>query len=237
MLPLPGGMEVGIQTAQLLLDDRRKSQLRKQLKTHYPLVPDAVLESCIDVTAQAFTRVAPTKLQIALQPGGMEQVRPELEQVIVDFTLSQLSGLPKIPILDSADKRRLVEYMVHMALDHVLKDAQEVLSSPEVRLEALEVKMREVKAMMGPWRLFWYRVRHNTKEIAIAGFLSIAAVVLYQERNLPLIAKAFATTSLVWTKFSAILSIVVRSPISAFTVLSQNSIVVFTLLKKMVLQQ
>lgn len=185
------GMEVGIQTAQLLMDERRRDTLKRQMKKEYPLVPESMLESSIDITAQAFTQVAPEKLKVALRPGGMERVRPELEGVIVDFALSQ-PVVQNIPILDSVDKRKLVKLIVTMSLDYVLQDAEEVLAAPEVRLESLEEQMREVKKMMGPARLFLYRVRHNLLEIGVASALSLVAMLLYQYRSLPLIAQGLA---------------------------------------------
>lgn len=66
------GMEVAIQISQLLLDTTRRNQLKTKMKQQFPVVSDAVVDSSIDITAQAFTRVAPETLKTALKPGGME---------------------------------------------------------------------------------------------------------------------------------------------------------------------
>jgi hypothetical protein len=207
MLPTNNDMEVGIQTAQLLLDPRRRQKLKDQMQQKFPLVPDAVLDSSIDITAQAFTKVAPEKLKIALRPGGMDKVRPELERVIVRVVLDQ-PAIQSIPVLNSKDKKKLVEAVVTMALDNILKNAQEVLAAPEVRLEALEAQVREVKAMMGPWRLFLYRLRHVNPQSVVAFLtLSVASIVMYQQRNLPAIATLIQTISLALSQLKNLVSL------------------------------
>jgi len=230
------GMEVGIQTAQLLMDSRRRTQLKDQMKKEYPLVPDAVLESSIDITAQAFTQVAPEKLKIALRPGGMDRVRPELEGVIVDFALSQ-PAIQKIPVLDSGDKRRLVELMVTVSLDFILQDAEEVLSSPEVRLEGLEEQTREVKQMMGPARLFWYRLRHNLLELGAAVALGAAGVLVYQQPSLPLVAQGLAVAKTVGVRAGGVVSIVWSKTRFLIGFAWWKAGLYFSWLQKMILQQ
>lgn len=208
-------MEVGIQTAQLLMDAQRRDELRKQLKQKFPLVPESLLDAGIDITAQAFTEVAPGKLKAALRPGGMDQMRPEIEQVIVDYALEQ-PIVKNSPILDKKDRRNVLVAIVDMALDYVLKDAQEVLAAPEVRLEELEEKVKAIKRQMGTRRLIWYRIRHNSKGIALAFVVSAAAMLLYQQRSAPIVAKVLKTT----TKMSAPVS----AAITKFWTASRSSL-------------
>ncbi|CAB9518991.1 expressed unknown protein [Seminavis robusta] len=241
MLPLfpkfgekKNGMEVGIQTAQLLMDSRRRERLKKNMKVQFPMVSDAVIDSCIDITAHAFTQVAPEQLQIALRPGGMDRVRPDLEQVIVSFALEQ-SVVQKIPVLDAESKRKLVEALVGMALDYVLKDAEEVLTAPEVRLEALEEQIREVHAMMGRRQLFLYRVRHNAKEIVTGIVISLAALVIYQQRQVPMVAKVLAALGTAFSKLHRNLSVLVPYGRTFVTFLWQQMLALASFLQKKVM--
>lgn len=196
-------IEVGIQTAQLLMDRKRHDNLKKKMKKQFPLVPDVVLDSTIDMVAQTFTKVAPEKLKLALQPGGMDQVRPEMEFIIVQYTLKH-PLFEGIPIFNNVDKRRLVEAIVSRALDYVLQDARQVLAAPEVRLETLEEQLTEIKALMGPKRLFMYRVRHNYKRIAIFAAIALVSTAIYQQRNVPAVVQLLALPSTISNQFTAI---------------------------------
>lgn len=228
-------MEVGIKTAQLLMDPQRRDQLKKQMQERYPLIPDAVVVSCIDVTAAAFTRVAPEKLQTALRPGGMARVRPQLEGALVDVALR--SGIVRnVPLLDGNDKRNLVEFLVGAALDRVLEDAQDVLAAPEARLEALEEQVKEVQRMMGPARLFWYRARHRTREISAAVALSTIGFWVYHQRSAPMVAKGVSILSSAMVQLSGVLSVSGKRLRSAFNFLSSVSIPALYMLKNKILR-
>lgn len=182
-----GGIEVGIQSAQLLMDPRRHDKLKKNIQRSWPLVPDAFLDPCIDLCADAFRSVAPKKMKQALKPGGMEKVRPDIERSIVEVTMNQ-QVVRDIPVLDDADKRKMLELIVDLSLDAILDDAEEILAAPEVRLQALEEEMREVKQLMGPWRLLLYRIRNNPVPVSIA--LALSATLVYVKRDDPLVAPA-----------------------------------------------
>lgn len=226
-------MEVGIQTAQRLMDPRRRDQLKRQMKEQYSLIPDAVVVSCIDVAAEAFTRVAPDQLKTALRPGGIARVRPELEEAIVNLALNRSGILQNVPLLDEKDRRKFVGFIVGASLDYVLKDAQEVLAAPEVRLEALEEQTREVKRMMGPVRLFWYRVRHRAREIAVAVALSATGLLVYQKRSVP----SLSLLSSIMVQLFSCLSVVGKHTQSAIGFFSKESILAFYMLKNMILRQ
>ena len=123
----------------------------------------------------------------ALKPGGMEKVRPDIERSIVNVAMEQ-KVVHDVPILNDADKRTMLEAIVDLALDSILDDAEEILAAPEVRLQALEEEMREVKQLMGPWRLLRYRIRNNPLPVSIA--LALSATAIYIKRDDPLVAPA-----------------------------------------------
>lgn len=184
-------IEIGIQTSQILMDDRRRNELKKDIRREFPLVPESLIDSGIDITAQAFTKVVPEKLQAALRPGGMELMRPEMEQVIVDYALEQ-PAVQNVPVLQKHEKRNIIKAIVSVALDCVLKDAQAILAAPEVRLEQLEEQIREIKARMGFSRLVIYRVRRNRKRILVGAVVSLIAMIMYQQQSHPLVAQCFS---------------------------------------------
>ena len=176
------------------MDPRRRDELKKQMQERYPLIPDAVVASSIDVTADAFARLAPEKLQVALRPGGMARAQPELEGALVDAALR--SGLlSNVPLLDEKSQRQCVEVVVAASLNYLLQDARQVLAAPESRLAALEEQVREVKRMMGPARLLMYRARRRAREIGVAAAFSATAFLVYRKRSHPMVAKGLSILS------------------------------------------
>jgi hypothetical protein len=184
-----GGMEIGILTAQLLLDKRRHAELKQNMRKNYPFVPDSVLDICIDITAKAFTTVAPEKIRKALQPGALQQAQPELKKALVRAALDQ-RVIQNIPVFKNKDKEALLGNVVDLALRFVLKDAQAVLAAPEVRLQALEEQVRRVQAQMGPWRLALYRLRNNPLQVATRLIVALSVVLLFAKRNDPTVVSA-----------------------------------------------
>lgn len=178
------GMELGVQTAQLLLDKNRQAALKRELKTKFPMVPTNVMDGTIDVVAKSFATVAPSELRQALQPGGMAKMRPTIQKKMVQSLMTQ-SIIRDIPLLEKADKRKVCEAVVDLALDYALKDAQELLAAPEVRLEALNVKRQEIQKQMGWKKLIIYRIRHNPRKVALA--VIVSAFFLYQQRKVPVL--------------------------------------------------
>ena len=195
--------EVSIQTAQLLLDKRRHEELTRDLQKQFPFVPPAVLEGCVNVVADAVLVVTPEKLQKALRPGVMAKRGPEISREITRFVLKQ-PIMDAIPVLNADDKANLVESMVNMAMDFLLRDAQIILASPEVRLEALEAEVRNVKRLMGPWRLFLFRLRRLPR-IVKAGMVSGMIVAgVYQQQG-SITPNAFLKTA--WSSYHGIVDI------------------------------
>jgi len=136
-------------------------------------------------------------------------VRPQIEQVIVSFCMEQ-SAIQNIPFLDDESKRRLVQALVGMALDNVLKDAEKILASPEIRLEALLEQAREVEAMMGPRRLLWYRIRHNPRKILGSLLVSMTVILMYQLRHVPVVAQMLSVAGRACTQVGGGLSVATR---------------------------
>ena len=178
------GMELGVQTAQFLLDKNRQAALKKDLKTKFPMVPASVMDGTIDMVAQSFATVAPSELRQALQPGGMAKMRPTIQKKMVQSLVTQ-KVIRDIPLLVKADKQKLCETVVDLALDYVLQDAQELLAAPQVRLEALNIKKQEIYKQMGWKKLTIYRIRHNPVKVALT--VIVSAFLLYQQRKVPVV--------------------------------------------------
>jgi hypothetical protein len=155
-----GSIELGIQTAQLLMDPRKHKTLKERISKQYPWVPAGALDSAVTLVANGFTSLAPKELQQALQPGGMEQARPHIRMAMTSAIMQQPS-VQDFKFLKEDGKKQLFARLVDMALDEVLKDSEWVLARPEVRLEALEMEVKQVRAEMGSWRLFKYRLRQR----------------------------------------------------------------------------
>lgn len=193
-------MEVGIQTAQLLMDNRRHDELKRSIKKSYPLVPDAILDSCIDIIAQAFTTVAPKKLQRALEPGGMIKARPSLEQALVKAVMDQ-KVIQDIPILQDKEKTLLLAALVNLALDFVLKDANDILQAPQVRLAALQDQVQQVQRQMGLYQLTLYRLRRHRGTAATLTAAAVLVVTLYVRRHDAAIVAVTAAATRVFGKY------------------------------------
>jgi hypothetical protein len=178
------GMALGVQMAQLLLDKRRQAALKKDLKTRFPLVPASVLEGTIDMVAESFVNVAPSELRQALQPGGMAKMRPALQKKMVQSLVTQ-TWIRDLPLLGLADKQKLCETVVDLALEYVLQDAQELLAAPEVRLEALQIQKQDIYKQMGWKKVILYRIGHNPGKIFLT--VVVSALFFYQQRRVPVV--------------------------------------------------
>jgi hypothetical protein len=173
------GIGIGIQTAQLLLDKRRHDELKQNMKVDYPLVPDSVLDIFIDITARAFTTVAPEKIRNALL---QQEAQPALKKALVDAAMDQ-KVIRNMPVLNSKDKEALLGNVVDLALRFVLRDAKAALAAPEVRLQALEEQVRRVKAQMGPWKVALYRLRNHPLQIAAPILVALSILLWYALRD------------------------------------------------------
>jgi hypothetical protein len=83
--------------------------------------------------AQGFATIAPYELKRAVLQGGLDRICPQLQSttgmvdnVLQSLFLSSSAG----PTMDRAKLERLVENTINF----VLKDVQESLATPEVRL-------------------------------------------------------------------------------------------------------
>mmetsp|Transcript_27226 Transcript_27226/g.38298 ORF Transcript_27226/g.38298 Transcript_27226/m.38298 type:complete len:271 (-) Transcript_27226:1091-1903(-) len=179
-------MELGIQIAQSLMSDNDRGYIRlmEQLRTKFPLVPESLMDPMIRTTAQGFKAIAPAKLQLALQPGKMEDtVKPELSKALVDLAMEQ-SLLQNIPLLKPKEKQQMVEYLVDQILDHVLQQGnmEWILSTPEVRLQTLEQRVQQIYQEMGWKRLLWYRLRQRRRRslwlVVVAASMLVATAGL-----------------------------------------------------------
>jgi hypothetical protein len=190
-------METGIQIAQLLLDKRQQVALKKDLKRQYPLIPGDIIDVCLDMTADAFSTIAPKEFKDALRPGGMEKLRPEIRNAIVSNMMQQ-QAIRDIPVLKDHDKQKLLLGVMDLALDVLLQDAQEVLAAPEDRLDALQVQQRQIHKLMGPQRLALYRVRRYPGRVAMGA--AVVAFFLYQQRTTAVMTAVTATIQTVLVK-------------------------------------
>lgn len=224
------GIEVGIQTAQLLMDPKRHDKLHQQLSRQFPLVPKPFLDACIDLVADAFMTVAPNKLKQALRPGGMEKVRPEIQRGITGVVLEQ-PMVRAIPVLNSKDKANLIESIVDMALDYVLQDAETVLAAPEVRLEALEEEIREVKRLMGPWRVLLYRIRHIPLAMIVTALTAALFVLVYQQEGRIDLTAFSSVGHAVYSKVSPILAVIGTQALRVFQFVARKLSLAFSFVK------
>ena len=154
-----GGVALGVQTAQLLLNDTKRRQFKEEMALKFPLVPESMFDSAMSVVATAFKTIAPETLKQALQPGGMDKVRPVLKEAIVDLVVKQ-EGVKNFRVLSDSDKSKLMGAIVDLTLDQVLQDAQWLLAAPEVRLDALKDEIRliqrtEISAKQVALYRFW----------------------------------------------------------------------------------
>jgi len=168
-------MESGIETALLLIDKKRQKQWKEDMEKEFPFIPATALDICLDCLTDAFSSIAPTQLKSALRPGGLEKVRPELEETIVD-TMEKYYMIKNIPLKPSA-KTELLQYLVNLGLDYALKDVEKALADPVERLQALEIQKREITRYMTRKQLLWYRIRY--RPLQTAAILSGTALAGY----------------------------------------------------------
>uniref|UniRef100_A0A7S2V2I1 Uncharacterized protein n=1 Tax=Fibrocapsa japonica TaxID=94617 RepID=A0A7S2V2I1_9STRA len=153
--------ELGIQAAQILLSDKSRNQLKNDLKEKYPLVPAPLVGELIDLTARSFKDVTPAELQLALQPGGVDKLRPEIKSKVSDSLLQQ-KIVQDIPILSKTDKTRLSEFLVDLVLDQLIQNTNGLLVGLEERLANAELEAAQIKKQLGLRRLLMFRFKQTT---------------------------------------------------------------------------
>ena len=182
-------MESGIETALLLLDKKRQSEWKDDVKKEFPFIPSGVLDICLDSVADGFSSIAPSQLKQALQPGGLEKMRPEIEKSIVQQLLEDNQIAKTIP-LPRSDKKQILLNLVHMSLDFVFQDALVFLSEPNIKLLALEEQRYQIRRYMTKRQRIWYEIRYHPIQTS-AGILF--AVLLYREIRATAFAKAISS--------------------------------------------
>lgn len=183
-------MESGIETALLLLDKKRQNLWKADVKKEYPLIPSGVVDVCLDAACDVFSSVAPSQLKQALQPGGLEKVRPEIENRIVQQLLKDTNTIP----LPKSDKKQILSNLVHVSLDFVFQDALVFLAEPNIKLLALEEQRYQIRRYMTKRQCIWYEIRYHpirTTALTSAGILF--AVLLYREFRATAFTKAISS--------------------------------------------
>jgi hypothetical protein len=185
----------GIETALMLIDKRRQEEFKKEMLQNFPFVPPGVMDTCVTSLADSFSAVAPSKLKTALKPGGLEKVRPELEDTIV-ASLQDQSMIKDLPLTKS-DKGKLLKYMVRLSLDYLLQDVQEMLKQPTERLQLLDDKKQQIQRYMTFWQLTWYRIRYYPIQMTLIGAATaMSSIFLYQQYRKTALAAAVTSTCL-----------------------------------------
>lgn len=203
-----GSIEIGVQTAQLLMNPKKHDLLKRDIVQKYPFLPGAGVDSCINIVAAAFKTIAPDTLEQALQPGGMAKVRPVLKDAVVSAVLEQ-KYIKYSPLLSTTDKTKVVGSLVDLALDQLLKDSEYLLQRPEIRLEALEEEIRMIqKTEMTTTQILLYRYRkhpvlwsvavlwlsfYSYAQLVHAGSYKAAAVTL--QRSAMVVARGLASAA------------------------------------------
>jgi len=155
------GLEAGYveDTALLLTNKKRQDDFKDEMRRKFPLIPSPLINGCLDVLVDSFSKVAPSQLKKVLQPGGLTKARPELESILLE-SVQNNSRLGSLPTATLA-------YLVSLALDYVLRDVEELLADPDQKLQALEKRQRQIERYMTRWQLMWYRIRYRPVQTAL----------------------------------------------------------------------
>jgi hypothetical protein len=138
--------------------------------------------------------VAPKTLKKALQPGGLEKVRPGMESTIVN-SLNKQPVVANFP-LPSSEKNSILKSLVRTSLDFALQDAKEILADPSDRLRALEEKRLKVTKYMTKSQLLTYHIRYKTRQtILISSVAMLLTYLLYGELRTTALYKTTLTCS------------------------------------------
>jgi hypothetical protein len=140
-------IQVGLYTAQFLLDTKKHPLLRRQITDRYPALPAPLVGSALQLVSHALATaneaVLPSTLKQALRSGSgaIERLRPKLDQTIVDWTIQQ-PLIQSIPLQSHKEKVQLIAAIVDLALDQLQQEF--MLSTPECRLDALYDEMEQI---------------------------------------------------------------------------------------------
>jgi len=166
----------GVEAALVLGNQERRAQWTKDVGKKFSWIPPEMLSMCIDGLASAFVAVAPKDLQKALQPGGLEKVRSEVEADFVRHLQNQ-PMVRKLPMAQN-DKDKLVAYLVNLSLAYFLKDLESALEAPSEKLRHLDRERRDIQRYMSVRQLVWYRLRYKPATTIAVAFLSIWTICI-----------------------------------------------------------
>jgi len=198
-------IESGVETAALLLDKRQQSQCKKDIRKEFRWIPAEILDVCFDSATAAFATVAPSELKAAIKQGGLQKVRPKLEDKIV----KKLESRPifnSFPFLKLDDRRQLLTYLVSLSLDYLLKDAEKLLANPFDKLRLLDKERRKIRQKLTFRQLAWYRLRFYPGQMFLLGVTAfvISYGIYVQHGNnaiLPTVSKISTVISSLATNF------------------------------------
>jgi hypothetical protein len=171
-----------VQMVHVLMDPQRQEQFKRALKKDYPILPDPVLDACLDVISQVFVTVTPKQLQKALTPSGYQTMKPQIVRDVVRIAMR----LPILredtrPFLTRIEKQRLLTAAMNQAMDLVFVPIHEqyLQLSPTQQLAALEQQMQLVKSQMTvPQKLHYYLVPTTRRSKAVVGGCLVAVFIL-----------------------------------------------------------
>eukprot|EP00525_Craspedostauros_australis_P001639 CAMPEP_0198108474 /NCGR_PEP_ID=MMETSP1442-20131203/510_1 /TAXON_ID= /ORGANISM="Craspedostauros australis, Strain CCMP3328" /LENGTH=345 /DNA_ID=CAMNT_0043763743 /DNA_START=86 /DNA_END=1123 /DNA_ORIENTATION=+ len=195
-------METTVATAQLLMDPKRQSKLKRELKQTYPFLPDKVIDTALEFTSKTFQDLAPQTMQEFLKPGGYAKYKPKIVAEVVKKIMPSVADLP---LLSEAEKKEIVTAIVDIILDSVFADVKNLLDAPEVRLAVLEQEIRDIEEHMEWQRLLQYRVKRHQRAIAVVASALAVSLVAYSQRNAAVVTAIKSGVSMV---SAAILSVV-----------------------------
>jgi hypothetical protein len=180
--PLGALPSTPVQMVHVLMDPQRQEQFKRALKKDYPILPDPVLDACLDVISQVFVTVTPKQLQKAMTPSGYQTMKPQIVRDVVRIAMR----LPILredtrPFLTRIDKQRLLTAAMNQAMDLVFVPIHEqyLLLSPTQQLAALEQQMQLVKSQMTvSQKLHYYLVPTTRRSKAVVAGCLVAVFVV-----------------------------------------------------------
>ena len=175
-------LALGIQSLQMLISDKRRDQLCHVITKQYPILPQSAVDSCIDMVASAIGTLSPKVLQEALEPGGMDNVIPQIRQTVIDFALQQ-EVVQNFPGLSTRNKTKILGAVVDFILDRLLEDAEWVLMSPQNRLRVLFSEIQMIQTYeMTKLQVIWFSLCRKPivwLSLMIGGMMTIYAQICH----------------------------------------------------------
>lgn len=180
-------LESAIQTALILTDEKRNAKWKEDIRSKFHFLPGFVVDKCADALADAVASVAPkSELKRALQPGGLEKLRPKWERDIVAILEKRTETLLKdnlvAGLMTTEQRKAFLEDLVKRSFDILFRDVEKLLAGPKSKLQTLEATKREIQKTMTFWELTAYRIQFFPKQMAMIGLASMyISYSLYQQ--------------------------------------------------------